>query len=71
MPTMKRYFTRSIGAITVLLTTPATPPEIKLFNDLEPSFDCGSTAISNYYNLNYVRTILTLAEQENYNHNYR
>lgn len=29
---MKRYFTRSIGAIMVLLTTPAIPPEMKLFS---------------------------------------
>jgi hypothetical protein len=29
--TIKRYFTRSIGAMNVLLTTPATPPLKKLF----------------------------------------
>jgi hypothetical protein len=34
--TTKRYFTRSMGAITVLLTTPATPPEMKLLKDLDP-----------------------------------
>lgn len=36
--TMKRYLMRSMGAIMVLLTTPAIPPEMKLLNALDKDF---------------------------------
>jgi len=32
--TIKRYLTLSMGAIKLLLITPATPPDMKLFNVL-------------------------------------